>query len=282
MLSKGPEKTDKERYLPCQGWKHLKEKGEDPFTDSHSPKEIISTVLRSKKLTDPPNNGFDLDNSKDGKPPRPPPQPFEQPSAIPLKPKEEVSVKTYHFDMKLKPETIPTWDGNENTLTRWIEKVRQLAATSPDIFEKLGKIVLRRFTDSTEVWYYSISPKDCQPMEQDWGTLKSAIANYWMNHSWLEEQKLRANNARYQEAGYACETPSKYVIRKMDLIRLVDNHTNNKIVQLIIKEPPDSWPSLLQPNLCKSVVQFQNTVKLPRIHPFGNVSATNKYGNSIS
>ena len=95
-------------------------------------------------------------------------------------------------------------------------------------------------------------------MEQDWGTLKSAIANYWMNHSWLEEQKLRANNACYQEAGYACETPSKYVIRKMDLIRLVDNHTNNKIVQLIIKEPPDSWPSLLQPNLCKSVVQFQN------------------------
>jgi hypothetical protein len=43
--------------------------------------------------------------------------------------------------MKLKPETVPTWDGNENTLTRWIEKVRQLANTSPDIFKKLGKVV---------------------------------------------------------------------------------------------------------------------------------------------
>ena len=47
----------------------------------------------------------------------------------------------------------------------------------------------------------------------------------------------------------------------MDLIRLVYNYTDSEIVWLIIKEDPDSWSSLLQPNLCKSVVQFQNTVK---------------------
>ena len=52
-------------------------------------------------------------------------------------------------------------------------------------------------------------------MEQDWGTLKFAIVNYWMNHSWLEEQKFQANNTCYQEEGYACESPSKYVIRKI-------------------------------------------------------------------
>ena len=31
-------------------------------------------------------------------------------------------------------------------------------------------------------------------MEQNWGTLKTAIAEDWMNHSWLVEQKFRANN----------------------------------------------------------------------------------------
>ena len=41
--------------------------------------------------------------------------------------------------MKLKLETVPAWDGNKNTLARWIEKVKQLAATSPDIFKELGK-----------------------------------------------------------------------------------------------------------------------------------------------
>ena len=43
-------------------------------------------------------------------------------------------------------------------------------------------------------------------MEQDWGTLKTAIADYWMNHSWLEDQKFRANNARYREAGHSRDT----------------------------------------------------------------------------
>jgi len=70
-----------------------------------------------------------------------------------------------------------------------------------------------------------------------------------MNHSWLEDQKFRENNARYRETGHTCETPSEYVIRKMDLIRL------------IIKEAPDSWSSLLQPKFCKTIVQFQNAVK---------------------
>src|ERR1700683_3048513 len=55
--------------------------------------------------------------------------------------------------------------------------------------------------------------------------------------------------------------PSEYVIRKMDLIRLVYDYTDSKIIWLIIKEAPYSWSSLLQPQFCKTVVQFQNTIK---------------------
>jgi hypothetical protein len=77
-------------------------------------------------------------------------------------------------------------------------------------------------------------------MEQDWGMLKTTIADYWMNHSWLEDQKFQANNARYWETGHTCETPSEYVIQKMDLIHLVNDYTDSKIIQLIMKEALDS------------------------------------------
>ena len=97
---------------------------------------------------------------------------------VPVKPKEDLTPKSYHFDMKLKTEMVPTWDGNENTLARWLEKVGQLANTSPDIYKELGKVVPQRFTNSAETWYYSIPPQDRQTMEQDWGTLKKAIADY--------------------------------------------------------------------------------------------------------
>ena len=133
--------------------------------------------------------------------------------------------------MKLKPKNCSHLGQNENTLAQWIEKVKQLAATSLDIFKELGRIVPQRFTDSAEVWYYSISSKDRQPLELDWGTLKSAIADYWMNHNWLEDQKFQANDTHYREVGHTRESPSEYVIRKIDLICLVYNYTDSEIVQ---------------------------------------------------
>src|ERR1700728_1573062 len=47
----------------------------------------------------------------------------------------------------------------------------------------------------------------------------------------------------------------------MDLIRLVYDYTDSEIIQLIMKEAPDSWSSILQPKFCKMIVNFQNTVK---------------------
>jgi hypothetical protein len=98
-------------------------------------------------------------------------------------------------------------------------------------------------------------------MESDWGTLKAAIADYWMNHSWLEDQKFRANTAQYWETEHARETPSEYVIRKMDLLWLVYDYTDSEIIRLIMKEAPDAWFSILQAQFYKTLVQFQNTVK---------------------
>lgn len=60
--------------------------------------------------------------------------------------------------------------------------------------------------------------------------LKKAIANYWMNHAWLETQKIRANQARYRETGFNKESPSKYLIRKLDLIGLVYNYTDTETI----------------------------------------------------
>ena len=157
--------------------------------------------------------------------------------------------------MRLKPEMVPILDGNENTLARRVKKVRQLANTSPNIFWELGIVVPRRFANS------AISPKSCKPLEHDWKKLKSAIADYWMNHSLLNDQKFRANNAWYQEVRHTCKTLSGYVIRKMDLIHLVYDYTGSKISHLIVKEAPNSWSSLLQHKFCKTVVQFHNAIK---------------------
>ena len=102
-----------------------------------------------------------------------------------------------------------------------MSKIYCLANNSPEIKKELGKIVPRRFTQFAETWYYSIPDAERERIEENWTTLKKAILEYWMNHHWLEKQKLRANRARFREAGHQQESPSEYVIRKMALLTLV-------------------------------------------------------------
>jgi hypothetical protein len=82
-----------------------------------------------------------------------------------------------------------------------------------------------------------------------------------MNHHWLEKQKIRANKARFREASHQRESPSEYVIRKLELIGLVYNYTDSETIQAIMEEVPNSWASILNPQYLKSIMEFQNTVK---------------------
>jgi hypothetical protein len=97
---------------------------------------------------------------------------------------------------------VPQWDRNPNNLARWISKINLLANNSPEIKEELGKLVPRRFTHFAETWYYSIRDTERKRIEENWTMLKKAISEYWMNHHWLEKQKLRVNRARFTEGGH--------------------------------------------------------------------------------
>jgi hypothetical protein len=52
-----------------------------------------------------------------------------------------------------------------------------------------------------------------------------------MNHHWLEKEKVRVNKERYREPGQHRESPSDYIIRKMELISLVYSYTDTEMVQ---------------------------------------------------
>jgi hypothetical protein len=131
----------------------------DPFSRKRTLKEPRENYSKDLKYVQQPpgtpSNSFNLDtDSKPRKPPKIPSHSNKQPSVV----AEDIELKPkhYHFNSKLKPESVPQWNRNPDILARWISKVNRLANNSPDIQEELGKVVPRRFTDSAETWYYSI------------------------------------------------------------------------------------------------------------------------------
>ena len=99
---------------------------------------------------------------------------------------------------------------------------------TPEI-EALGKkIVPQRSINFSKTWYYySILVAEGIRIEEIWTTsgLERSILEYWMNHHWLEKQKLRVNIARFIEAGQR-ESPGEYIICKMGHLMLVYFYAN--------------------------------------------------------
>ncbi|KDR72018.1 hypothetical protein GALMADRAFT_74250, partial [Galerina marginata CBS 339.88] len=117
-------------------------------------KEKKEKERRATNPEDPGDNDSDPDDSDDPRRPSgiPVPRPRDRGQQfgqqlsntnpfIPLEPQ---------FDSKLKPEAIPTWDGNSDELGRWIMKINRLSQRSRIIFEQLGYLVPTRLTGNAE------------------------------------------------------------------------------------------------------------------------------------
>lgn len=165
------------------------------------------------------------------------------------------------FDSKLKVDIIPTWDGNTDDLGRWLIKVNRFSERSDIGYKQLRYLVPARLTGAAELWYYSQSASIRSKHEEDWGTLKNAIAGYYMNRSYLERQRTRANKARYRQAGYYDETPSEYFIRKLELLEIVYNYSEGELINEIMAGAPSFWSTILAPHLYDSIEGFQMAIK---------------------
>ena len=153
---------------------------EDPFSDegiSKEPKKFIPVMPQPPR---PPSDDSSSDSDSELAKLPIPPRSTKRPTAVASVPNSKP--KHYHFDLKLKPELVPQWDGNLDILARWISKINRLANNLWEMKEELGKIVPWRFTNFAETWYYSIPDAEHVRIEENWTTLKKVISEIGRAH----------------------------------------------------------------------------------------------------
>lgn len=171
------------------------------------------------------------------------------------------TIRAPEFDNRLKVDIIPTWDGNIDDLGRWMLKINRLSERSPTVFQQLGVLVPTRLSGTADTWYYSLGVDTRQRIEQDWGTLREAIGNYFMNRSYINKQKARANKASFRDYANPKESPSEYYIRKLELLELVYDYTDMETINEIMNGAPSYWVSILTPHLYTTLEEFQLAIK---------------------
>ncbi|KAJ2923543.1 hypothetical protein H1R20_g13551, partial [Candolleomyces eurysporus] len=141
------------------------------------------------------------------------------------------------------------------------------------MFEQLGALVPTRLEGIAEKWYYSLSADTRNRLEDNWDSLRQGICEYFMNQTWMENQKIKANLARYRETGHGRESPSEYFIRKLELLQLNFNYTDRELINQVMAGCPAHWTPILTPHLFHHIEQLQAAVKfhedlLLRMDPF--------------
>ena len=172
-----------------------------------------------------------------------------------------VSAKETHFDTKLKPEIIPTWDGDDSTILRWMTQLDELSQRSTSVFIGMGDVVPTRFRDRASAWWYSLPVSHCEKVSVNWEELKKEIQSYWMNRSWVDKTQVRALEAKYREPGHSRETPTEYYIRKLELLKFVYKFSPTQMMTEILKKAPRLWGTVLNPRAYPDLAAFQTAIK---------------------
>lgn len=166
-----------------------------------------------------------------------------------------------HFDTKLKPEAVPTWDGDDTKVGTWLLQINEIADRSYSLFVGLGDVVPTRFRDGALRWWLSLDQWDRVSSSTNWSTLKKKIQSYWMNQAWFTKMQSRALRMRYRETGNVHETPSEFFIRKREAIKLVYQFSDHQIMNEVLKSAPVIWGTVLQPVRIRHLSEFQSLLK---------------------
>ena len=168
--------------------------------------------------------------------------------------------KEAQFDLKLKISDVPKWNGNTDTLVRWFAKINDIASLSSTVHDQLGRVIPKRLEGTAETWYFSLPLQHRLDIEKDWTTIKEALGAHYMNRRWMDKQKNRAHMASYRESKHPKESPSEYVIRKLELLRTAFTMDDTELIMEIMDGAPNIWNTVLTTQLYRDVVEFQDAV----------------------
>jgi len=170
-------------------------------------------------------------------------------------------VDPLHFDRKIKNSDVPEWDGDDETLLTWLERVNQLASRSRHIYDELGQILPQRLIKKAHEWFYALTDVQQDYTQRNWGTFRLAISTHFMNPHWLEKMKLRTLRMRYRQKSHESETPSDYFHRKLKMIRLLFTLTEPEIIMEIMNGAPRYWTTIIDTSRNITVQDLQDAIR---------------------
>jgi hypothetical protein len=150
------------------------------------------------------------------------------------------------FEVKIKRQDLPEWNGDKNQIIEWIAKVEDLARMSNSINQQMGRWLPTRFTDEAETWWISLE-NITKEATRTWRDLYNLFTRDWMTVEWFNDQQARGLRMGFRDRDHPDETPRNYVTRKTQILLFTmgQNVNEGTIINEILNKAPKDWMTIL-------------------------------------
>ncbi|KAF8055008.1 hypothetical protein FPV67DRAFT_1681056 [Lyophyllum atratum] len=174
---------------------------------------------------------------------------------------------------ELKPDDLPSWDGNHRTAVEYFWKVQQLASLGGNIPQSLGQWLWKKLIDNSPVqsWFVTLTHTDQANMRSHYVNFLRGIRDDYLGDSWQLEMNEIYKTQSFRQKGHERESPPTFITRRVMYTRMlvVTDDGGPKEVYEIMKKAPIAWkPILILENIrdTKTLFSKVTTHELALIH----------------
>ena len=118
---------------------------------------------------------------------------------------------------ELKPDNLPSWDGNPDTAIQYFFDVQELASLGGHILDGLGYWLWKRLEPGSTIrnWYGSLSPLWKTWMRSHYLNYLEGIKIYWLGNLWQQQKQREYSEQYFRQPGHSCESPHDFIMRRI-------------------------------------------------------------------
>ena len=146
-------------------------------------------------------------------------------------------------------------------LLNWVEDIDHISERSLDIYNHLGWIIPERLKNEAKEWFKRLPALQRVAVQANWGTMRTALLNYFVTPEWLQDQQQIVLQMRYRQRGHENEKPINYFYQKKKALELVYNPDENHFISEIFARTPDHWAIILDRRTINSLDDLRIKLK---------------------
>ncbi|PBK63534.1 hypothetical protein ARMSODRAFT_894322, partial [Armillaria solidipes] len=161
---------------------------------------------------------------------------------------------------ELKPENLPTWDGNPYTAIPYFWKVMHLSSLGGRMPEYLGQWLWKGLKEESDIytWFSTLSTNDQEYMRENVVNFLTVIKDDFLGDQWQVLMNDVFEAQRFRQRGHENESPQGFITRRTMYTRMLTQVTDGGAmeVNIIMRKAPIAWRPILNMSTISTTKQL--------------------------